>query len=87
MAAWDRSTTPALPSASPPAESPQSTRNINQADSRLAGRLLGECDSNATIDAHVVAAASRDGGATVLTSDVDLVELAAGLDNVRVQLL
>jgi len=54
---------------------------------RLAGQLLGQHDSSATIDALVVATASSGQGATVLTSDQDLVELASHLANVRVELL
>ena len=43
----------------------------DEAIGRVAGRLLGEAGSDATIDAIVVATALDAGGAVVLTGDPD----------------
>ncbi len=49
----------------------------NEAIGRTAGRLLGEADSSATVDAVVVATAVEAGGAVVLTGDPDDLGLLA----------
>lgn len=49
----------------------------NEAIGRTAGRLLGEADPSATVDAVVVATAVEAGGAVVLTGDPDDLGLLA----------
>ena len=55
-------------------------------DGRTAGQLLGRHNSDATIDALVVASTERLGGGVVLTGDTnDMAVLAQGLDSVTIQ--
>lgn len=61
---------------------------LDEPTARLAGTLLGSTGSAATIDATVVATASRAGGGVVLTGDPhDLAVLAAAVPGVRVRAL
>lgn len=55
----------------------------DEAIARHAGELLGACDSNATIDALVVAHAARH-GTPVLTGDADDIEPLARRAGVEV---
>lgn len=58
----------------------------DEATARIAGRLLAQARSNATIDALVVADAVRRGTATILTGDAnDLARLAGGYREIVVQ--
>jgi len=60
----------------------------DEAIGRIAGRLLGEAGSSATVDAVVVATAVEAGGAVVLTGDPDdLSALAGGLREVVIEAL
>jgi len=55
-------------------------------DGRLAGRLLGDHDMSATIDALIVASTVRLGGGVILTGDAgDLTRLASGFDEIHVE--
>jgi predicted nucleic acid-binding protein len=60
--------------------------NLDEATARLAGSLLAQAASNATVDALVVAEAVAGGGGVVLTGDADDIERLAGPhDHVLVQ--
>lgn len=61
---------------------------VDEATGRVAGALLGEAGSDATIDALVVATALERGGGVILTSDPgDLGRLAEGHADVVVEAL
>lgn len=61
---------------------------VDEATARVAGALLGEAGSDATIDALVVATALERGGGVILTSDPgDLGRLSEGHADVVVEAL